>query len=60
MVVLVAGFLFSEAFWGGEPAWRDDEEERGHIVKFPEKKKQKIYFMRKNKEYISCFVSIKF
>ena len=45
MVVLVAGFLFSEAFWGGEPAWRDDEEERGHIVKFPEKK---------NKEYIFC------
>ena len=45
MVVLVAGFLFSEAFWGGEPAWRDDEEERGHIVKFPDKK---------NKEYIFC------
>ena len=30
MIVLFAGFLFSEAFWGGEPAWRDDEEERGH------------------------------
>ena len=38
MAVFDAGFLFSEAFWGGEPAWRDDEEERGHIAKFLEKK----------------------
>ena len=46
MAVFDAGFLFSEAFWGGEPAWRDDEEERGHIAKFLEKK---IYFLRKIK-----------
>ena len=50
MIVLFAGFLFSEAFWGGEPAWRDDEEERGHNVKFPEKKKTKNTFPAKNKE----------
>ena len=47
MIVLFAGFLFSEAFWGGEPAWRDDEEERGHIAKFLERKK--YFFLRKIK-----------
>ena len=59
MIVLFAGFLFSEAFWGGEPAWRDDEEERGHNVKFSEKKTKNIFPAKKYRIYfLLCLIKV--